>query len=180
MSEVSMSCRSSNRLSYVPSSWNYGSFHPNNPYYNRRKPTKDNKNTANTRSNSANLNRFGKRILQEEEKIVTDDYLKTMNEMKTIKKLNNNIKGHKSSSSVNRLNTQTSEGDKESQGEVSLIKIMNSSKKSFKYQLSYEEWVAVKAKEQEIYHNVKLIKDQEDQNFENFNSKINENYNIVK
>jgi hypothetical protein len=181
MSDVTNSCRSSTKLKYVPSSWNYGSFHPNNPYYNRKSSTKENKNTANTRSSSANVNRFGKRKLQEDEKIVTEDYLKTMNEMKTIKQVkNNNTNGHRSSVSVNRQDTQSTDPNKESEGEKSLMRVLNSSKKSFKYQLSYEEWVAVKAKEQEIYKNVKLIKDQEDENFEHFNSKINENYNVVK
>ena len=177
MSDASNSCRSSKKLSYVPSSWNYGSFHPSNPYYNRRTAPKDNANKTGDlkRSSSANLNRHGKRILQEEEKIVTDEYLKSLKEFKTIKNI-----GHKSSTSLNRQNPQECELQNDSENEASILKVMNSSKKSYKYQLSYEEWIAVKAKEQEIYNNVKLIKDKEDQNFENFNSKINENYNIVK
>lgn len=179
MSEASISCRSSYKLSYVPSSWNYGSFHPCNPFYNRKVSKKDGELK---RSNSVNLNRFGKRKLQEEEKIVTDDYLKTMKELKTIKKVNvKNTNTHKSASSSNRKNSDTTtEQHKESENEGSLLKIMNSSKKSFKYQLSYDEWVAVKAKEQELFNNIKLIKEKEDENYEHFNLKINENYKIVK
>jgi len=177
MSDALNSCRSSKKLSYVPSSWNYGSFHPSNPYYNRQNPPKDSSNKTGEikRSCSANLNRHGKRILQEEEKIVTEDYLKTLKEFKTIKNI-----GHKSSTNLNRQNPQGGEENNDSENDASMMKVMNSSKKNYKYQLSYEEWIAVKAKEQEIYNNVKLIKDKEDQNFENFNTKINENYNIVK
>jgi hypothetical protein len=182
MSEASISCRSSNKLSYVPSSWNYGSFHSCNPFYNRKVSKKDEKNGELKRSNSVNLNRFGKRKLQEEEKIVTNDYLKTMKELKTIKNVNvKNTNSHKSASSSNRQNSDiTTEQPMESENEGSLLKRMNSSKKSFKYQLSYDEWIAVKSKEQELFNNIKLIKEKEDENYEHFNSKINENYNIVK
>lgn len=55
-----------------------------------------------------------------------------------------------------------------------------SSTKCVKYQLSFDEWYTLKAKQEEIFKKVKMIKENEDQKFEYFNKKIDENYDLVK
>lgn len=190
----------------VPSSWNYGSYYPCNPYYNKREHDVEkssnfvNGNNYNNidhnheRSNSACLNQFGKRKLPEDEKIVTEDYLQMMKDFKVIKSQTNTSK---TSMKRNKSSTQirTSCNDQEElQGEhyqnaQNISQYSNSQSqnkncvsvnKPFKYQLSYEEWAAVKAKQIEITKKVKIIKESEDQNFEFFNKKINENYKIIQ
>ena len=77
---MSLQCAHSNEptkdrtgeASYALSSWNYGSFNHCNPFYRRREQKE---NISPKRSQSANLNQYGKRVLAQEERIVTEDYL---------------------------------------------------------------------------------------------------------
>lgn len=193
---------------YAPSSWNYGSFHPCNPYHQREQArhTRDQNDNLNKRSQSANLNHLGKRTVPEEEKIVTEGYLQMMKDFKAIKNCNNNnknLKRNKSSAhfkgslqsqyEITNENYNTSQNLNVNTSQISgsvnaaqnlqkSIKSINSfkSSKSFKFQLSWEEWAAVKAKQQEIFKKVKIIKESEDQNFEYFNQKVDENYKVIQ
>lgn len=96
-----------NQNGYALSSWNYGSFHYSNPRYVKKEqvPIKvigseaekinnnNNTNTNNTnymninasKPKTSDFNKYGKRKLTETEKIVTEDYLKAMNDIKNIK-----------------------------------------------------------------------------------------------
>ena len=179
-----------NKPGYALSSWNYGSFHNCNPYHiqqhNMANENIKQKNefTSHTRAHSANPNR----ILPAEEKIVTEDYLIMMKEFKAIKSNDNTtikLKKNKSSAQLiardiyddNLNNQSTSQFMMNTSSQYSNKK---NSIKAFKYQLSFDEWAAVKAKQLEISKKVKIIKESEDQNFEYFNKKIDENYKIIQ
>jgi hypothetical protein len=177
------------------SSWNYGSFHHCNPYYQKREYlAEDNKFQADEthkeklRSMSASLNKFGKRKLQEEEKIVTEDYLKLLHDVKVIKGNNSKQSSNKGNSNPNQPGTishssgnliQTYSQNSQESSKLNFLSV-NSNKKNIKYQLTYDEWATLKAKQQEIYNKVKSIKETEGQKFEYFNRKVDENYNQVK
>ena len=92
---------------FVPSSWNYGSFHQSNPRYSKiDKPVKlqikENRKPdlfpANANTTSNNINKFGKRILKNEDKIVTEDLLKAMNDNKNIRGTSRKLSQTRSSS----------------------------------------------------------------------------------
>jgi hypothetical protein len=142
------------KTAFAPSSWNYGTFHQTNPYYNRKQ-------SGIKRSNSVALNEYGKRKVPDEEKIVTEDYMIMMKEFKAIKNMDTRLE-------IDKKQTESS------------INSIPSGKKNLRYQLSFEEWVAVKAKEEEIYKNVKLIKEKDEKNLELVNTKIDQNYRIAK
>ncbi len=141
---------------YGLSSWNYGSYHYNNPCYTKPKNQENQKHLQ--RSQSANFNKYGKRQLSQEEKIVTDDYLKAIKDTKTMKKLNR----------------------KDSFNNPSYNNSQSTLKKNLKYQLTFEEWTIMKNAQNEIYKNVQNIKETEDKKFELFNKKVDENYDIIK
>ena len=69
------------------SSWNYGSYSISNPYFVRgNRPSSNQYPQANIqKSNNYAYNKFGKRILPEEERIVTNDYMSEINHIKKIK-----------------------------------------------------------------------------------------------
>jgi len=72
------------------SSWNYGSFHHCNPSHIpyegvRREEQREQQQRDEKRSQSSHLNRYNKRVLPEEEKIVTNDQLRLMNDYYIIK-----------------------------------------------------------------------------------------------
>jgi hypothetical protein len=160
------------KTGYALSSWNYGSFHHCNPYYQRREYLKSENHVQ--RQSSVNLNKFGKRPLKEEERIVSEEYLVVMKDLKTLKSLNRpnrNIRRN-TNSMTNKENTDEKDHNYPT--------CPNSKVNKMKYQLSFEEWTAVKAKQKEISTKVKIIKESEDQNFESFNKKIDENYKLVQ
>jgi hypothetical protein len=172
---------------YAPSSWNYGSFHHCNPSYQKRENIRNSEEVQmeRNRSLSAGLNQHGKRKLVEEEKIVTEEYLIMMKDFKAIKSIpDTRMKRGKSSAQLR--NNQYSGDDLENNfnnenscQSHSQSQIRNSIK-PYKYQLSFEEWAAVKTKQLEISKKVKIIKESEDQNFEFFNKKIDENYKVIQ
>lgn len=169
------------KTGFTPSSWNYGSFHQSNPIYQRKEQRPEEDKPGHKRASSTNP--YGKRVLKEDEKIVTDEYLKCLNDQKTIKSSNMNrnrstvklkIKSQSShQSSKNELQNELNESIRPCSSKVL-------SNKSLKYQLSFDEWAAVKDKQKEIYNKVHRIKEEEDKNFENFNKKIDQNYQVVK
>lgn len=69
------------------SSWNYGAYSVSNPYFNQaNRPSSSQYRQVNIQKvNNYSYNKFGKRILPEEERIVTNDYMSTINHMKKIK-----------------------------------------------------------------------------------------------
>ncbi len=97
--------------SYALSSWNYGSFHNSNPrYVKTENPVKligaeiKNNNMDNNmrliRPDSAQINKFGKRKLAENEKIVTEEYLKAINDSKNIRGTSRQLNQNRSSSTL--------------------------------------------------------------------------------
>ena len=78
---------------YSCSSWNYGAYSISNPYFVQENKTLQNQyNQPNIpKTYNYSYNKFGKRILPEEERIVTNDYMSTINHMKKMKQseLNN-------------------------------------------------------------------------------------------
>ena len=70
------------------SSWNYGSYCAFNPSYIARtqQRVQNNNNMPNKNINYNIYNRYGKRVLRADERIVTNDYLKGINYMKEMKK----------------------------------------------------------------------------------------------
>ena len=69
------------------SSWNYGSYSMSNPYFVQgNRPSSNQYRQPNVQKvNNYSYNKFGKRILPEEERIVTNDYMSTINHLKKIK-----------------------------------------------------------------------------------------------
>ena len=98
---------------YSCSSWNYGSYAPCNPCFiqqikntnmpnqNRYIPPKDNN----------VYNKFGKRILPEEERIVTNEYMQEINHKKKMEKSKDFFRV-KSAQSTKQNNTTTKENNK--------------------------------------------------------------------
>jgi hypothetical protein len=160
---------------YALSSWNYGSFHHCNPYYQRREYIKSESKAQ--PPSSVVLNEYGKRLLRDEEKIVSEEYLVVLKDLKTFKSLNQNIP--KKTSSTNLI-TNKEEKSISLEKDENYTSCQNSKINKMKYQLSFDEWNAVKAKQKEISTKVKVIKESEDQNFESFNKKIDENYKFVQ
>ena len=71
-------------INYSCSSWNYGSYTPYNPYYTQqiKYSNVSNQNRPIQIQKSNAYNKFGKRSLPEEERIVTNDYMKEINHLK--------------------------------------------------------------------------------------------------
>lgn len=93
---------------YALSSWNYGSFHYTNPRYTRTEQaikvisaeTANEKVQKLERPVTSQLNKFGKRILAENEKIVTEEFLKAMNDSKYIRGTSRKLNQNRSSSNL--------------------------------------------------------------------------------
>lgn len=147
------------------SSWAYGSFCPNNPGYFTQNRTKTKQENVIIHSD--------KRVLKEEEKIVTNDYLKNMRDLKIIK---GEMKRNKSSSAFAR---KTNSGINQSGTQLSTSNnnILTTNKIStFKYQLSFDEWNAVKDKQQMIYREIQKLKNEEDEKFKRVKKKVDKKY----
>ena len=126
------------------SSWTYGSFLPCNPGYNVKVVGNPKRNTMKPPTE--------KRILKEEEKIVTNDYLKNMADFKVMK---GEVKRNKSSSHLYRkTNTMTNQSNQSNMNDNYATTKTMTKKNNFKYQLEYEEWLAVKQKQQMIYKEI--------------------------
>jgi hypothetical protein len=186
---MSSETQTQNRQNYGLSSWNYGSFHSTNPYYApSHKPQNDNQQNLQRCQSASSFNKYGKRKLREDEKIVTDEYLKVMRDNKTINS-SNGVLPHRRPSSTIKI-VRVSETDDDNNNNDSSMRRRDSinsqtglqtiAKKNLKYQLTFEEWAIMKNKQDEIYKRVKEIKESEDKKFEKFNKKIEENYEKVK
>jgi hypothetical protein len=171
---MSTETQSYNKPSYGLSSWNYGSFHASNPCYAPPRHTRCQTESEDIRCQSAKFNKHGKRKLAQDERIVTEEYMKVMKDSKTIK----------NSNTQKRLNTSVGRSNTEINTSINRRDSLNSSdvlkKKNLRYQLSFEEWAIMKNKQEEIFKRVQVIKESEDKKFELFNKKIDQNYEKVK
>jgi hypothetical protein len=177
---MSSETQSYNKPNYGLSSWNYGSFHSSNPIYAppRRANTETSVNDSKPQR-CQSTNKYGKRKLAPEDRIVTDDYLKVMKDARIIKnatphaqrRVNTSVRR---SNDTGELNSSINRKDSMNDGPSQI------QRKNLKYQLSFEEWAIMKNKQEEIYKRVQVIKESEDKKFELFNRKIDQNYEKVK
>ena len=192
---------------YLLSSWNYGSYSPTNPYYKTyAKYQKCNTNTnPNNQQKKSKTNFIEKKIteknsqnkkrkLKEEERIVTNEYIKSFNYYKKMQSLMKQGQFRPKSvtkiktSNINNLITNDNIEEnryvhniqsKEKNAEKNLITEINSDKK-IKCKLSFADWLKVKNKQRE-YFNVILKKQKIEENKQKIeNKKISTKYNKIK
>ena len=187
---------------YLLSSWNYGSYSPCNPYYKTclkyqkyNTKTNPNHNQLKTKSNfipkkitEVNVPNK-KRHLKEEERIVTNEYLKSFYHYKKMQSYMKN--GQFRPKSVTKIktanitnfnyNSNNINSNREKKGEKKLITdINNSSNKRVKCKLTFKEWLKVKDKQKE-YFNIILQKNKIEENKKKIeNEKIDSKYNQIK
>ena len=173
------------------SSWNYGSYSMSNPYFVQgNRPSSNQYRQPNVQKvNNYSYNKFGKRILPEEERIVTNDYMSTINHLKKIKEFEEK-KSKKKHVKKNEQNEK--EKDKEeSQNEENIQENQSTNSKNkkveiktdttdYKFRLSFDEWMEVKRKQQMIFNQIKKIKEEEDKKMEKINMKVDKKYNEIK
>ena len=138
-------------MSYSLSSWNYGAYSMANPYYSVSR-------TQNSSNQGTSQLFYPKRTLREDEKIVTNEYVRNLNNYKLINK-NNKMKRCKSANAS---------------------KMTVNSDKNYKYKLTYEEWCAVKEKQLEIFNKIKKMKESDDENMKIINQNVDIKYNEIK
>ena len=157
------------------SSWNYGSFCAFNPsYISQQQRIPNNNNPAN---NNNIYNRYGKRILREEERIVTNEYLKGINYMKEMKK--EELKRTKSANGIKRRTYRESTNGNKNNNDINESN-NNTTAKKYHFQLTYEDWIEVKNKQKMIFNQIKKLKDLEDEKNEKLNLKIDKKYKEIK
>ena len=165
------------------SSWNYGAYAACNPSYIQQIKNYNisNQNRYVPPQNNMIFNKYGKRPLREEERIVTNEYLQNINHMKKMEKNkdkfrtksanglrrtyrnNNNINNNNDTNPNNNLNTNT-------KTDIS----------NYKFRLTYDEWLEVKNKQKMIFNQIKKIKEQEDEKMEKVNMKVDKKYKEIK
>ena len=173
------------------SSWNYGAYSVSNPYFNQaNRPSSSQYRQVNIQKvNNYSYNKFGKRILPEEERIVTNDYMSTINHMKKIKEFESK-KSKKKHKNKNEQETKEKEGE-EAQNEENAPEYQTSSAKNkkvdiktdttdYKFRLTFDEWMEVKRKQQMIFNQIKKIKEEEDKKMEKMNMKVDKKYMVRK
>ena len=171
------------------SSWNYGAYSKSNPYFQQGvRPISAQYQQPNIpKTFNYNYNKFGKRILPEEERIVTNDYMSTINQMKKMKQYelnkqkkkrkNKNIQKEKEKEGEEELNEQNITQSQNDENKKVDIKTDTS---DYKFRLSFEEWMEVKRKQQMIFNQIKKIKEEEDKKMEKMNMKVDKKYNEIK
>ena len=179
---------------YSCSSWNYGAYASCNPCYIQQNKISNTINQSrNIPSQNYNIyNKYGKRPLREEERIVTNEYLQNINHMKKMEKSkdlfrtksangirqthrknsnnnqNNNIQNN--NSNQNNINEKNNNNDINVKTDIS----------KYKFRLTYDEWLEVKNKQIIIFNQIKKIKQQEDEKMEKVNLKVDKKYNEIK
>ena len=194
---------------YLLSSWNYGSYSPCNPYYKTFKKyqkyytnTNPNNNQTKTKSNfvqkkiTEKNTPSKKRRLKEEERIVTNEYIKSFNYYKKMQSLmkhgkfrpksvtkiktsniNNLIKNDKIISVQGGSPENFQKKQKKPEKE---LRTESNNEKKIKCKLTFSEWLDVKNKQRECI-NVILKKHKMEENKQKIeNKKINYEYNKVK
>ena len=158
------------------SSWNYGAYAACNPCYVQQiKAFSQQKQSRYFPPQNDNLfNKYGKRPLREEEKIVTNEYLQNINHMKKMEK--NKDRFRTKSAIGMRLNQRIEEKDEPN----ILDKNIKKGVKNYNFGLTYEEWLQVKNKQKRIFNQIKKIKEQENEKMEKINMKVDKKYKEIK
>ena len=180
---------------YSCSSWNYGSYAPCNPCFIQqfKYSTIMNQNKYIPPKNENAYNRYGKRILPEEERIVTNEYMQSINHMKNMEKSkdlfktksayggrrkktnenNNNINDNQDNQNNNIDQNENNDNNNNNQN-------IKTDTNKYKFRLTYDEWLEVKNKQQMIFNQIKKIKEEEDQKMEKVNMKVDKKYKEIK
>lgn len=189
-----------NTAGYSLSSWNYGAFSANNPSFAH---TTKNKQTSLYTPDMSQFNKYGKKYLKEEEKIVTNEYMRGYNQMKFMEDENYNkmmraksAKGLRDRSLTNHetsLKNDTKfheEEDKDLKGKMSRSRArsarrnppvpIKSDTSNYKYKLTFEEWKTVKNKQLILFNQIKHLKEEEELRQELTNKKVDKKYNEIK
>ena len=182
---------------YSCSSWNYGAYAPCNPYFVQQYKTQGipSQNRYIPHPNNNLYNKYGKRILPEEERIVTNDYMQSLNHMKKMEKSKNSfrIKSSQGRASKSAIDENAKENNNNEQNANNEAKENNNTDNDnnnneiskinpnkYKFRLTYEEWLEVKNKQQMIFNQIKKIKEEEDQKMEKVNMKVDKKYQEIK
>ena len=160
------------------SSWNYGSYCAFNPSYMSRSNQRVTNNNNIPNQNNNIYNRYGKRVLKADERIVTNDYLKGINYMKEMKK--EELKRTKSANGIRRKTYRESNNNINNNNNENELNNNNTNKKKYHFQLTYEDWIEVKNKQKMIFNQIKKLKDLEDEKNEKLNLKIDKKYKEIK
>ena len=180
------------RINYSCSSWNYGSYSPCNPCFMKQyKLSAISNQNKYIRPNLNIYNKFGKRVLPEEERIVTNEYMKTLNHMKKMEKSKDLFKTNKNyhdegqkildkeNNNIDNKNNQNNNIETKNNNINNNTNTKTDSKK-FKFRLTFEEWLEVKNKQQMIFNQIKKIKEEEDEKMEKINQKVDKKYQEIK
>ena len=164
------------KILFTLSSWNYGSFCSNNPSYISVKTSQDKRNENNeikvNRNTEIPTYRYGKRFLKEEERIVTNEIMESLNHYNEMQKCVK--KGMFRTKSANGL--RQSKNDKIDMN----IKPLKINSGDFKYRLTFGEWLQIKNRQHEIINDFKNRKILENLKAEQENKQINKKYNELK
>ena len=180
-------------MSFIPnnnyslSSWNYGAYSASNPCYNQQIKNLNNQYRYVVPQNNNIYNRYGKRQLREEERIVTNEYLKNINHMKKMNKAKdlfrtksaNGLRNtHRNNNNENNDNQNVNEGNNNNNNN----NVINTKADmtNYKFRLTYDEWLDVKNKQRMIFNQIKKIKEQEDEKMEKVNMKVDKKYKEIK
>ena len=191
--------------SFLLSSWDYGSFLKTNPIFLKnnhpvKNILKENEIPEIDKKKSyENLNKYGKRKLSESEKIVTDDLVKLIKDLKIIKgnpKINNtksfskNLKNNKKSKNFyNSDNIEyltipskfTNDFDSKKENYNNSSKCSSKSNdKFYKFSLTFDEWKQNKNKQLNISEKLKKEKFGKLKQYELIENTINQKYNKIK
>ena len=164
------------KITFTLSSWNYGAFCINNPCYISVKTSQDKNNENNgikvNRNTEMPSSRYGKRFLKEEERIVTNEILESLNHYNEMQKC---IK-------KGMFRTKSANGLRHSKNDDidTRIKQLKISSGEFKYRLTFDEWLKIKKKQCEIINDIKNKKVLEKLRIEQENKQIDQKYNELK
>ena len=172
---------------YSLSSWNYGAYSTSNPYYQQKPIVQNNKPIPNYP-----MTAYGKRILKEDEKIVTDEILQNYKDLRVMHGIKPKMKRTKSANIYNRGKNTTTNNNETSNNnnnemtttnnQITNNNNTNESKtntSNYRFKLNFDEWAAVKDRQQTIYNKIKKIKEQEDEKMKRINKDVNEKYKEI-
>ena len=176
---------------YSCSSWNYGAYASCNPCYIQQNKIANpiSQNRINPSQNYNLYNKYGKRPLREEERIVTNEYLQNINHMKRMEKAKDvfRTKSANGIRQTHRKNTNNNNQTNNNQKNVNDTNNNNNNEvniktdiSKYKFRLTYDEWLEVKNKQISIFNQIKKIKQQEDEKMEKVNMKVDRKYNEIK
>jgi len=163
---------------YSCSSWNYGAYAACNPSYVQQIKALNNQNQNRyiPPQNNNRYNKYGKRPLREEEKIVTNEYLQNINHIKEMEKNKDRFRtksamGIRTTQRIDKIDT-----DEPNNMDTNTKK----GAKNYNFGLTFEEWLEVKNKQKKIFNQIKKIKEQENEKMEKVNMKVDKKYNEIK